>query len=302
MTLATATTTLPETGRGGPARRCLVLGSSIASWSVALVFLGSGIAPGLGEPTEHDELLRLLLIGAGLAIAVVPFVLFWLPATRRMHVLVQAVLAAVLAGGGDPTLPLPPQDRWQGPERIFARVQLTSVTVIAPPLLLLVASAVAFGVFLGEPLAATVLAALALVPALFLVATWRLPSRLRENVRQGLLLGQAVPVRVEQRLERPARFGSSCDAWFDVVLPDAQHLTVRTPRHHAGAGPARGVLDAAGLIMVMGKGGHQGVLLPPSAPENAVWLLGPVPLTRVPRSIAAAFAAARVAPSPDPAG
>jgi hypothetical protein len=275
----TQATNLPAVRRGGSLRRFWVLLVSVATWFGALLLLGTGISPGLGEPTETEWGLRVLLVAAGLAVATLPVLVFALPARRRARSFVAAVTA------GRPEVPaLPAFETWAGPQPMFQRLQLTSYTVLAPPLLLLAGSAV-YGFVLAEPVAGVVFTVLALIPWGFAVVTWRLPRRVRANVAAGLALGQVVPVRVERRIDQRKTVGDSFHSWFDAVLPDGQHLTLRTPVHHVWAADARGVVDAADLVLVMGEDGHQGLLLSPCRPQDPVWLLGPVPLTRVPRRV-----------------
>ena len=281
MTQAVPVTTLPAMRPGGSGRRFLLLLASTVVWLTALVFLGSGISPGLGEPTENDWVLRVLLIAAGIAISVLPVLVLTLPAQRRAAQLVEAVLRVSAA---QPTPQLPPFTSWGGPERIFQRLRLTCYTLLAPPLLLLAGSSVV-SFFLGEPVAGAVFAGLTLIPLLFLAATWTIPQRLRQGLRQGLAGGQVVALRVERRIDDKALLNGSYRSWFDAVLPGGQHVILRTPLHYPWAAEARGVVDAHDLVLVMGSGGHQGLLLSPARPEDAVWLLGPVPLTRAPRRV-----------------
>ncbi len=284
VTQAPSATTLPAVRQGGSLRRCWVLLASIATWFGALLLLGTGISPGLGEPTETEWGRRLLLVAAGVGVATLPVVVFALPAHRRARRCVAAVMA------GRPAVPeVPAFETWAGPAPMFQRLQLTSYTVLAPPLLLLVGSAV-YGFVLAEPVAGVVFAVLALIPLGFAVITWRLPLRLRANVAAGLALGQVTPVRVERRIDQRKTVGNSFHTWFDAVLPDGQHLTLRTPVHHVWAADARGVVDADDLVLVIGRDGHQGLLLSAGRPEDPVWLLGPVPLTRVPRRVQQDFA------------
>ncbi|MCU1595509.1 MAG: hypothetical protein JWO12_2901 [Frankiales bacterium] len=280
MTQGVCAARLPAVRRGGPLRRFLVLATSVGIWFIALVFLGSGISPGLGEPTEREWGLRILLLAAGLAVSAVPLLVFLLPAQARARHQVEALLA-----GHRASLTLPAYDAWGGPEHIFQLLQLTSYTVLAPPLLLLLGSAATFGAFLGEPVGAAVFVGLAAIPFFFLVATWRLPQRLRSSVGEGLASGQVVPVKVVSRLDQKTLLSSAFMTWFDAELSDGQHLVLRTPVHHPWATDARGVVEADDLVLVIGKDGHQGLLLSPSRPEDAVWLLGPVPLTRAPSRV-----------------
>lgn len=280
MTQDDSAATLPALRRGGSLRRFLVMTASVVTWFVAIVLLGSGISPGLGEPAEPEWRLRVVLLIAGLAVVAVPLLVFLVPAQRRVKRQVE-----VLLSGPRVHLALPAYDTWGGPERIFQRLQLTSYTVLAPPLLLLVGSAGTFGFFLGEPVGALVFLGLAAIPFAFLLATWRLPQRLRDSVGEGLASGQVVALRVVRRLDQKTLLTNSFMTWFDAVLPDGQHVVLRTPVHNTWAADARGVVDADDLVLVIGTDGHQGLLLSPSRPDDAVWLLGPVPLTRVPARV-----------------
>lgn len=287
VTEALATRIVPAPRSGGPVRRFVLLGVSTVTWAAALFCFGTATSPGLGEPTETQTSVRASLLVLGVVLIVLPLLVLALPASRRVGRLVAAVLA-VAAEHAPPELP--PFETWSGPERMFRRLQWSCYTYVAIPLLLLVGSAVAFGFVLGEPVAGGVFAGLALIPLFFAVATFTLPGRLEDGVRAGLEAGQVVALNVVSRLDRKMMFNDATMSWFDGVLPDGQHVTVRTPLHFAWAADARGVVDAPDLVLVMGRGGHQGVLVVPGRPEDAVWLLGPVPLTRVPRSVQRAFA------------
>jgi hypothetical protein len=268
-------------------RRFVLLGVSVLTWAAALFCFGTGTSPGLGEPTETQTSIRVAFVVLGALLVVLPVLVLALPADRRVRRLLAAVL---VVAGAHPRPELPPFESWSGPERMFRRLQWSCYSYIAIPLLLLIGSAVAFGFFLSEPVAGLVFAGLALIPLLFAVATLTIPRRLRSGVRAGLEAGQVVALKVNSRIDRKMVLNDASMSWFDCILPDGQHVTVRTPLHFAWAADARGVVDAPDLVLVMGKSGHQGLLLVPGRPEDAVWLLGPVPLVRVPRSVQRAFA------------
>lgn len=264
----------------------MLLAASVLTWSVALFLVGAGVAPDVtdvdGAPLEPEVRATFLALGA--AISALPALLIALPAQRRVRHLVAAVLAVP-----HQVPPLPDPATWGGPERMFRRLQWSSYSYVAIPLVLLAVGAVAFGLFLGEPVAGVVFAALGTIPLFFGVVTWTLPGRLRSGVAAGVAAGQVLPVRVVSRLDQKMLLTDAYQTWFHVELADGQCVTVRTPLHFSWAGEARGVTDADDLVLVLGRGGHQGLLLSASRPQDPVWLLGPVPLTRVPRAIQAAF-------------
>jgi hypothetical protein len=266
----------------------VLLGASVLTWTASLFCFGTATSPGLGEPTETQTSVRAALLVLGVFLVLLPLLVLALPADRRVRRLVGVVLAVA---ADRPRPELPPFETWNGPDRMFRRLQWSCYSYVAIPLLMLFGSAVAFGFVLGEPVAGLVFAGLGLIPLFFAVATFTLPRRLRDGVRAGLEAGQVVALRIESRLDRKMIFNDAFMSWFDGVLPDGQHITVRTPLHFAWAADARGVIDAPDLVLVIGKGGHQGLLLAAGRPEDAVWLLGPVPLVRVPRSVQRAFAA-----------
>jgi hypothetical protein len=274
------TTTLPPPLRGGGIRRTVLTALSTALGITALFFLGTGIDPGLGQSDGVAVGARTALIVTGLVLAAVPYLLFVLPTQRRA----ERMLAAVLATStGRPTLP--PFEQWGSPRGMFSKVRVLSFTATTIPLGVLLGSAVTFGLFLAEPVAGTVFVALALVPGFFFWVTWTLPSRLQRGVRAGLADGQCVAITL-----RPAMDQSTL-SWFDAVLPDGQHVVLRTPSHFNTRPIARGVLDDPRLVLVIGRGAHQGLLIAPDRPADAVWLRGPVPMVRVPRYVQRGFAA-----------
>ena len=284
MTDVRAARTVLPPHAGGAFRRFVLVGLTVASWAGSLVFLGTVISPGPDEPT--DWTVRAAELGLAFLFLALPELVFVWPARRR----IQRQLSAVLAVAAEHPAPeLPPFESWAGPSRMFRRLMVSSYSYTAIPLLLLVGSAIAFGLFLGEPGAGLVFGLLALIPMFFTAATIDLPRRLSQGVRNGLAAGQVVPLRVGGRIDQKMVMNDATMSWFDGVLPDGQHITLRTPRHFSWAGDARGAVDAPDLVLVMGRGAHQGLLLPPGRPEDAVWLLGPVPLVRVPRAVQRAF-------------
>lgn len=287
MTQVLVPRTLPAPRHGGMGRRFVLVVLSISIWAGSLAFIGTGISPGVGEPTETDWRSQAFLLVVGALLLALPLLVITLPAQKRVRRLLEAVLAVAAE---HPRPELPPFETWAAPNRMFQRLRVTCFTCTSIPLLLLMGSAIAFGLFLEEPVAGVVFAVLGLIPLFFAVVTFTLPSRLRDGVRAGLAAGQVVALRVNSRVDQNLVLNAAYMSWFDGILPDGQHITLRTPRHFAYAADARGVIDSSDLVLVMGKGGHQGLVLAPSRPEDAVWLLGPVPLVRVPRSVQKAFA------------
>ena len=288
MTEVLTVPTVPAARPGGAVRRFALVGTSVVAWVAALFCFGTVGSPGVGEPKETGWRAVALLL-AGVALVALPLLLITLPALRRVRRLFDVVLAVA---AGYPRPELPPFETWAGPERMFRRLQWSAYSYVAIPLLLLVGFSVA-GFVLAEPVAGVVFLVLSLIPLLFAVVAVTLPRLLRAGVRAGLEAGQVVALRVAGRVDKKRLLNDACLSWFDGVLPDGQHVTVRTPLHYAWAGDARGVVDAPDLVLVLGRGGYQGLLLSPGRPEDAVWLLGPVPLVRVPRSVQKAFAARR---------
>lgn len=281
------TTTLPPVRSGGGLRRLVVAVASLAVWSLALLFLGSTVSPDLAQPTNDAWTLRVPLLLVGLLLVAAPVLVVALPTQRRMRRMVAAVLGT---SQGAPRPVLPAVATWGGPEKMFRRMRWTSYTWVSLPLLLLDGSAVAFGLFLGEPGAGLAFGVLGLIPLFFLVLTLTLPRRLWAGVEAGLAAGQVVPLRIDSRIDQKLVLNDAFQSWFDAVLPDGQRLVLRTPRHFTWCSDARGVVESPDLVMVIGKDGHHGVVLAPGRPDDAVWLLGPVPQVRVPSSVQRAFA------------
>jgi hypothetical protein len=276
--------TLPPAVTGSGVRRVVVLATSAAAWLGALLCLASGVDPGLEQPEGYDVSMRVLLIVAGTALAALPYVAFARPEQRRAERMMTAMTATA-----DDRPALPPFAQWATPNAMFRKLRTVAFTITAIPLVVLVGAAVTFGLFLAEPVAGVVFAALALVPLAFFWATVTLPARLRRGVQAGFEAGQYVRIRIDSHITlRPAIAPSSL-SWFDAVLPDGQHVVLRTPGHTSWRGTPRGVLDDPDLVLVMGRGAHQGLLIAPSRPAEAVWLRGPVPMARVPRSLQRGF-------------
>ena len=281
------TTTLPPVRSGGGLRRLVVAVASLAVWSLALLFLGSTVSPDFTQPTNNAWTVRVPLGLVGLLLVAMPGLVVALPTQRRMRRMVAAVLGT---SQGAPAPVLPAVVTWAGPEKMFRRMRWTSYTWVSLPLLLLEGSAVAFGLFLGEPGAGLAFGALGLIPLFFLVVTFTLPRRVKAGVEAGLAAGQVVPVRIDSRIDQKLVLNDAFQSWFDAVLPDGQRVVLRTPRHFTWCSDARGVVESPDLVMVIGKDGHHGVVLVPGRPDDAVWLLGPVPQVRVPSSVQRAFA------------
>lgn len=285
MTSLAQRSTLPAVRHGGGFRRVVLTVLSVALWAVAVLLLSAGFVPELDGP-ESELSIRVTFLALGVVVAALPLLLVWLPQRRRVLRAVDAVLAVET-----PRPVVPPVRDWEGPERMFQRLRWTSYTFVLIPLLTLLVAALAYGLFLDEDAAAIVALVFAVVPLTFFLITLTLPARLVSGVQAGLDAGQVVPVRVPHRLDRSLVVNPAYSSWFEAVLPDEQRLLLRTPLHFSWAGDARGTIDSPELVLVIGRGGHQGALLVPSRPADAVWLLGPVPQVRVPRSVVRAFAA-----------
>lgn len=280
-------TALPPVRSGGGLRLVALTVASLIVWSLALVFLGTSVSPDLAQSSGHAWSIKVALGLLGLLMAALPGLVVGVPAQRRARRMVAAVLAS---SQGAPCPALPPVRTWGGPEQMFRRLRWTCYTWVSLPLVLLEGSAVAFGLFLGEPGAGLAFAVLGLIPLFFLVVSITLPRRLRTCVEEGLAAGQVLALRIDSRIDQKLVLNDAFQSWFDAVLPDGQRLVLRTPRHFAWCSDARGVVESPDLVMVIGKDGHQGVLLVPGRPDDAVWLLGPVPQIRVPASVQRAFA------------
>ncbi len=281
------TTALPPVRSGGGLRLVALTVASLTVWSLSLLLLGTSVSPDFAQSGGDAWDVRVASGLLGLLLAALPALVVAVPAHRRARRMVAAVLAGT-AGAPRPTLP--PFATWGGPEKMFRRLRWTAYTWVSLPLVLLEGAAVTFGLFLGEPGAGLAFAILGLIPLFFLVATLRLPHRLRTCVGEGLADGQVLALRVDSRVDQKLVLNNAFQSWFDAVLPDGQRLVLRTPRHFTWCSDARGVVESPDLVMVIGKDGHQGVLLVPGRPEDAVWLLGPVPQVRVPASVRRAFA------------
>jgi hypothetical protein len=275
--------TLPALRHGGTARRLVVSAGCLVVWTGSVLLLSAGFVPEL-DGDESQLSIRILFLVLGFLVAALPVLVVWLPERRQVQRALDAVLAVET-----PRPAVPPVRDWAGPARMFQRLRWTSCTVVLIPLLTLVVAAVCYGLFLDEDAAALVSLAFAVVPLAFLVVTATLPRRLVNGVQAGLDAGQVVPVRVPRRIDQPLVLTSANRSWFETRLPDGQQVLLRTPAHFSWASDPRGVVESPDLVLVIGLGGHQGALLLPSQPQNAVWLLGPVPQVRVPRDVLRAF-------------
>lgn len=284
MTSLLSGTTLPAVRYGGSLRRGVLTTASVAVWGVAVLLLSAGFVPEL-DGDESELSIRITFLVLGVVVAALPVLALWLPHRRLVTRLVEAVLAVETARPG-----VPPVGTWTGPQRMFQRLRWTSYTFVLVPLLTLVVAALAYGMFLDEDAAAIVALVFCGVPLVFLVATASMSRRIIAGVQAGLDAGQVLPVGIRRRIDQPMRRHSAYQSWFEAHLPDGQQVLLRTPVRFTWAADARGVIDAPDLVMVIGRGGHQGALLVPSRPEDAVWLLGPVPQVRAPRDVLRAFA------------
>lgn len=271
---------------GGGLRRALLTTASVVVWSVALLMLGAGIAPDSPPDSNvpSEASIRLALIALGALVGAAPVVLLHLPARRRVRRQVTAALAAVVDRPE-----LPPVESWAPPGRMFRRLTVSALTYVSIPLLLLIGWSVACALFLREGEAAVAFALASLIPASFLVVTLGMSHRQLAGIRKGVDDGQVVSVRVDSRIDLKTAVSDAVQSWFEAVLADGRWVLLRTPVHYSWAGDARGVLEDPDLVLVIGRGGHQGVLLAPSRPQDAVWLLGPAPVVRAPRSVLRAF-------------
>jgi hypothetical protein len=278
-------TTLPAVRPGGSLRRALLTTASVVVWGTAVLLLSAGFVPEL-DGDESELSIRITFLVLGVAVAALPVLALWLPHRRLVTRLVAAVLAVEA-----PRPEVPPLSAWAGPQRMFQRLRWTSSTIVLVPLLTLVVAAVAYGMFLDEDAAAIVSLVFSAVPLGFLVVTGSTSRRIVAGTQAGLDAGQVVPVTVRRRIDQPKALTPAYQSWFEAHLPDGQQVLLRTPVRFTSAADARGVLDAPDLVLVIGRGGHQGALLVPGRPQDAIWLLGPVPQVRAPRDVLEAFAA-----------
>lgn len=272
---------LPAVRHGSSLRRLVLSAALTVVWVAAVLLLSAGFAPQL-DGSETELSIRITFLILGVLVAALPVVVVWLPHRRLVTQLVQAVLAVET-----PRPPVPPVSAWVGPQQVFQRLRWTAYTLVLIPLLTLLFSAASFWMYLDEDAAATVALVFSAVPLAFLLVTMMTPRRIVRGVQAGIDAGQVIPVRVPRRADRIPLLGSAEQSWFEARLPDGQSVVLRTPARFAAE--ARGVLDAADLVLVVGRGGHQGALIAPSRPQDAVWLLGPVPQVRVPQDVLRAF-------------
>lgn len=255
----------------------MVIGCT-AVWASAVLLLSAGFVPQLdGNETELG--IRVTFLAGGLVVAVLPVLALWLPNRRR----VGQLLAAVLPPVGE-TPEVPAVVRWARPDRAFQRLRSSCYVLALIPLLTLLIIGLGCTLWLDEDASGSVALGFCLVPLAGLVATATLSTRVVSGVQAGLDRGQVLPVRVPSRVDLGSR------SWLQAFLPDGRELLLRTPSLPARAPEARGVLDAPGLVLVVGAGGHQGALLVPARPQDVVWLQGPVPQVRAPRDVVRAFA------------
>lgn len=285
MTATLPTAALPAVRHGGSTRRLVLAVGSALVWAVAAIMLATGLVPEI-DGTETELSIRVTYLVLGVLVAALPLVIVYLPQRRLARRFVGAVLTA-----SPQRVELPPVTAWQGPQRMFQRMRWTAYSAVSVPLLCLLISSVLYGLVLDDD-AALIVSLVFLVPPLAgLVVTATTSRRQLASVTAGLAAGQAVPVTVGRRVDQKLVINDAFRSWFEARLPDGQQVLLRTPLHFTWAGDARGVVDAPDLALVIGRGGHQGALVAASRPEDAVWLLGPVPQVRVPRSIVKAFAA-----------
>jgi hypothetical protein len=263
----------------GAVRRLLLTGGAAVVWVVAVVLMVAGFLPEL-EGAEVDLDVQLGQVLLGLAVAALPVLLLWVPERRRVRVALDALLEFATDAAG-----VPPVEQWCSPAVVFERMRWRAAIAVAIPTIALTLAAASYATVLDEAAAAIICAVFALVPLAFLAVVVRLPQRLTSGLRAGLALGQVVPLRIERRVDQRLRLSSATQSWFEAVLPDGQTLLLRTPIRRPCEEDARGVVTSPDLLLVIGRGAHQGVLLVPSRPEAAVWLLGPVPLVRAPVTV-----------------
>src|SRR3954447_12406008 len=190
-------------------------------WAVAVLLLSAGFVPEL-DGDESELSIRITFLVLGVLVAALPLLLVWLPQRRLVLRAVDAVVGVVAVGVPRPVVP--PVGEWAGPRRMFQRLRWTSYTFVLIPLLTLVVSAVAYGLFLDEDAAAIVSLVFCLVPLAFLVVTATLPGRLVRGVQAGADAGQVVPVRVPHRLDQALVLNAAYQSWFEALLPDGQRL------------------------------------------------------------------------------
>jgi len=278
------TDALPDLRHGGSARRItLSLGSAVV-WAVAAIMLATGLVPEI-DGTETELSIRATYLALGLLVASVPLVCVYLPQRRLVHRFVAAALAVPADRPAVPAV-----TAWQGPQRMFQRLRWTAYSAVSVPLLCLLISLVLYGIVLDDTAGFLVSLIFLVPPVGGLLATATTTRRQLASVSAGLAAGQVVPVTVDKRIDQKLVINDAFRSWFEARLPDGQRLLLRTPMHFTWATEARGVVDAPDLVLVIGRSGHQGALVAPSRPEDAIWLLGPVPQVRVPRSILKAFA------------
>lgn len=284
MTGIVRTAALPDLRHGGTLRRIVVSAGSVLVWAVAAIMLATGLVPEI-DGTETELSIRATYLVLGVLVAAAPLVAVYLPQRRLVGRFVAAVLAVPVERPE-----VPPVTAWQGPQRMFQRLRWTAYSAVSVPLLCLLISLVLYGIVLDDTAGFLVSLIFLAPPVAGLAVTATTTRRQLASVAAGLAAGQVVPVTVARRIDQKLVINEAFRSWFEARLPDGQQLLLRTPLHFTWATEARGVVDAPDLVLVLGRGGHQGALLVPSRPEDAVWLLGPVPQVRVPRSIIRAFA------------
>lgn len=284
MTEIASTSVVPAVRHGGSVRRFVLAAVTVLVWAAAALLLASGLVPEI-DGTETELSIRATYVVLGLLVAGVPVLAFFVPHRR----LVKRAVSALLAVERVPP-EVPPVDAWQGPQRMFQRLRWGAYSAVAVPLVCLAISAVVYGAVLDDEAGLLVSIVFCAPPLLGLAVTATTTHRQLASVEAGLARGQVVPVRVARRVDQKQLVNEAYQSWFEAQLPDGQVVLLRTPFHFTWAADARGVVEATDLVLVVGRGGHQGALLVPSRPEDAVWLIGPVPQVRAPRGILKAFA------------
>lgn len=274
---------LPAPRTGGAVRRG-VLAAAAGTAVVAAAFVTAPAFDSVdpyGRPVTPVSRAGFLAVG-GLLLAL-PYLLVVLPGRRAARRAADAVLARPRATS------LPPAGSWGGPGPIFRRLVVGASTYAVCGLALLGGAALLCLLVLGEPVAAALAAGLALLPAAGLAASLSVPGRVGRAGRRAAADGRAVPVRVVDRFDQALVGSGSSRSWYVLELVDGARAVVTTPvRYSWRVEPVEGL--EADTCLVVSEGGRHGVLVPRSRPHTAVWLLGPVPSTRLPRSVQRAIA------------
>lgn len=268
---------LPRARQGGGLRRAVVVVLSVVLVLAGVLAAVAGLqgTDGSGEPIGMPA--QLTLLAAGALLMSLPVVLVVVPGQARARRASTALLARPR------TDQLPPFGLWGGPGPAYSRMVAGTATYAGASFVLLFAGSLACLLALDEPVAAALAAGLSLLPLAGLIMVVTLKWRVGRAVERAARAGRAVPVTVVQRQEQRLALNATSRSWYCLELADGGRTAVGTPLRFSWSVEPPGALEDQVSLVVSARGRH-GVLVSRARPQDAVWLLGPVPATRLPRT------------------